>query len=136
MDQEKVEMKQYFGYQDFSHIITNDVIDVDLDHNGVMDSIVCISNIGIDPNDIKSYYNLVYVNYNGEIIEIINQNASNYDILRSEVYNLSNIFSVHDKGYFVIKSTMGIDTDDVVEKAMLYDFSNINEIKQVDLTSL
>ena len=66
-DENKKIISEYFNYDDYSNLITNDVITVDIDNNGVMDEVVCVSNIGIDKKYKSKYYNLIFIKNLGGI---------------------------------------------------------------------
>lgn len=86
----------------------NEKVNIDLDSNGIMDSIINVSNLDslIDP---QTYFNLVYLVLNNENIVLIHENVDVSDILNYPVYNLvslinlnneSNLSIIIQKGYF------------------------------------
>ncbi len=131
-DDDKKIISEYFNYNDYNNLITNDVIVTDIDNNGVNDEIICVSNIGIDKKNVSSYYNLIFIKLNDEIIEILNQNSSNSKIMQSPVYNLGTVFEFSNKKYLVVKKTVGVDSDSPTESPILYqnvDYDNFKKIK-------
>lgn len=134
-DENKKIISEYFNYDDYSNLITNDVITVDIDNNGVMDEVVCVSNIGIDKKYKSKYYNLIFIKLNDEIIEILNQNSSNSKIMEEPVYNLSTLFELNRNKYLVIKKTIGIDSDTPTESVLLYQQLNSDNFKKVKISS-
>lgn len=134
-DDDKKIISEYFNYTDYNNLITNDVIITDIDNNGVNDEIICVSNIGIDKENMSNYYNLIFIKLNDEIIEILNQNKSNSDIMKSPVYNLSTLFELNRNKYLVIKKTIGIDSDTPTESVLLYQQLNSDNFKKVKISS-
>ena len=134
-DDDKKLISEYFNYTDYNNLITNDVIITDIDDNGVNDEIICVSNIGIDKEKMSNYYNLIFIKLNDEIIEILNQNNSDSDIMKSPVYNLGTVFEFNNKKYLVIKKTVGIDSDSPTESPILYQNANYDNFKKIKLGS-
>lgn len=134
-DNDKKIISEYFNYNDYSSLITSDIITTDIDNNGVDDEIVCISNIGVDKSYASKYYNLIFVRLNDEIIEILNQNNSNSKIMQEPVYNLATIFDLNNTKYLVVKKTIGIDSDSPTESPLLYQLINSNNFKKVKISS-
>lgn len=132
-DQELSEISNNFHYSNFNYLISNDVIDIDLDHNGITDQIICISNMGEGKINENQYYNLVYIKLNNQFIQIINENSSNCDILKTGIYNLSYIFSTNKNHYLVLKKTTGVVSDSPMEDIIMYDYTNIDKIKKVKI---
>lgn len=131
---EKNEIIKNFNYLDFNHLLSNEVIDIDLDSNGVLDKIVCVSNIDGDKNFKDKYYNLVYIYLNNnEIIQIINENSNNYNILKTDVYDLSYIFSINKKNYFLLKKSYNVISASSTKNIIMYDYTNINKISKVEI---
>lgn len=130
---EKQEIISNFHYDDFNYLLSNEVIDIDLDDDGVMDKIVCVSNTNENKNLKNKYYNLIYIKLNDKIIKVINENSKNYDILRTDIYDLSYFFSLDKTKYFIIKKTNNVISDSLTEEISLYNYTNINEIKKVKI---
>ena len=98
-----------------------------------MDKIVCVSNTNENKNLKNKYYNLIYIKLNDKIIKVINENSKNYDILRTDIYDLSYFFSLDKTKYFIIKKTNNVISDSLTEEISLYNYTNINEIKKVKI---
>jgi hypothetical protein len=84
-----------FNITDFSNIIENEVIETDLDNNGTKDEIVSISNIGGEVS-LNNYFNLVYINLNGNIYELINEKISASDVLNAKNYYLTSVINYNN----------------------------------------
>lgn len=134
-DNDKKNILKFFNYNDFNNLVTNDVIDLDIDQNGIEDEVVCVSNIGIDEKDKDKYYNLIYIKLNNKIIKVLNENSTNSDILQKPVYNLSNLFELKNNKYLLVKKTIGIDSDYPQESPMLYQYNNKNNFKKIKINS-
>ena len=132
-DDDKNEITLNFNYSNFDFLLSNEVIDIDLDNNGVMDKIVCICNSSEDKNYKDYFYNLVYIKINDEIKIIINENSSNYNILQNDVYDLSYIFSTNKNSYFTLKKTYNVFSDSLNENIIMYDYTNISKIKNIKI---
>lgn len=131
---EKKEIIDNFHYLDFNHLISNEVIDIDLDNNGIIDKIVCVSNVDGDKNFKDKYYNLVYINLNNnKFIEVINENSSNYNILKTDIYDLSYTFSINGTKYFLLKKSYNVISESSTQDIIMYDYTNINKIIQVEI---
>lgn len=130
-DVEKQEIISNFHYDDFNYLLSNEVLDIDLNNDGIMDKIVCVSNVNENKNLSDKYYNLIYIKLNDKIIEVVNQNSKNYNILRTDIYDLSYFFSYQKEKYFIIKKTNLAISDSASEEIIMYNYTNINKIFKV-----
>ena len=122
-DDEKI-IKEQYGNKSFDDLITNQVINIDIDSDNEIDKIICLSNNGEEINDSKNYYNLVFVHMNNNYYTIIDQNNNNSKTLELPTYEINRIFNLDNSIYIVIMESYGIDTDSPVINNHLYKFDN------------
>lgn len=86
---------------DTDNLLTNEVVNIDIDGNNQIDKIVVLSNNGLDMGN-TSYYNLVYIELNGMVKVLISQfnDPSNLSL-----YNFNRVFELNNEKYIVIKET-------------------------------
>ncbi|MBE6158887.1 MAG: hypothetical protein E7159_03590 [Firmicutes bacterium] len=90
-DDDKYLLLQNYGISSFKYLTTNEVVDIDLDKNGVEDEIIVLSSME-DNDNINNYYNLVLIKYNNEVITLIDERKE--DALY--VYNINSIINILD----------------------------------------
>ena len=114
------------GYdnKNFDNLLSNDMINIDLDNNGVIDKIVAISNIG-DEDSIN--YNLVYIILNGRLYTLLNENLEN--IYESSVYNINRIFEYENEKYIIIKETKNFIGDNIKIINHMFKIENDNFVE-------
>lgn len=71
-DDDKLLLLQEYGISSFKYLTTNEVVDIDLDKNGVDDEIIVLSSM-VDNDNINNYYSLVILKYNNEVITLIDE---------------------------------------------------------------
>ncbi len=90
-DDDKYLLLQNYGISSFKYLTTNEVVDIDLDKNGVEDEIIVLSSME-DNDNINNYYSLVLIKYNNEVITLIDERKE--DALY--VYNINSIINILD----------------------------------------
>jgi hypothetical protein len=86
------EINNTFGRTfDMNSFSTNEVIEKDLDFDGLNDKIINLSNLDLDNQ--KEYFNIIYIKQNNNKIIIIKDNISVKDKLISPRYNLKYIIN-------------------------------------------
>ena len=70
-------------------------ITTDLDHNGIIDEIVSVSNL--DSDNQEKYYNLLYVTLNNEKQILINNEIEETDILIAPNYYLNYVININNE---------------------------------------
>ena len=88
-DNDKVLLLKNYSINSFKYLTVNKVIDIDLDKNGEMDEVICLSSMEFSEN-VNNYYNLVILKYNNNIITIIDERGN--DALA--VYNITSIVNI------------------------------------------
>ena len=112
-DDDKYMLLSKYGINSFKYLTTNQAIDIDLDKNGEMDEIICLSSM--EPSDsVSNYYNLVIIKYNNEIISVVDERKED----AKYVYDISSIINVlnNSNDSIIISKTEGY----------LAEFTNIN----------
>ena len=79
----------------------NEVVNIDLDFNGIDDKIVNVSNLD-SLEDEQYYFNLCYVVLNGEIQTLILDNVEYKDILAYPVYEINYLLQYDNNNYYSI----------------------------------
>ena len=79
----------------------DEVVNIDLDFNGVVDKIVNVSNL--DSVDAQQYYfNLCYIVLNGEIQTLILDNVDIEDLLAYPIYEINYLLQYDNNNYYSI----------------------------------
>ena len=115
------------GYENktFDYLITNDVVNIDLDDNGQIDKVVALSNSN---EEIDNNYNLVYIILNDKLYTLVNETVK--DFYSSSIYNINRIFTFNNEKYILIKETKNYIGDNVkvINHMFKYDNDNFIEI--------
>lgn len=75
----------------------NEKVSIDLDNNGYTDHIINVSNL--DSNDQYGYFNLLYVELNGNYQLLIKKNVDVKDVLEEPIYNIKAILNISGEQY-------------------------------------
>ncbi len=128
-DDEKNYLTSKYGINNYDFLITNEVYDIDLDKNGTMDKIICISNsyyyslseTYIENYDIKNNYSLVLVILNGDE-KVIHKEIGKNDIT---VYSVIGSFRNDAKQINIImESTVGYISENPTSIDEIYTYKN------------
>lgn len=121
-DQDKELITREFKVDNFDYLVTNDVYEVDLDSNGEIDKLYCISNIDVSQLGINRYYNLVFVNMNNEIITLIKEFKASAQM---NLYFVGSIFE-NDRNYadIAIVKIKDVETDRSSYVTNIYRYKN------------
>lgn len=106
----------------------NEVVQIDLDSNGIMDKIVNISNLDSDEQE-QYYFNLCYVVVNNQIKVIINDSVDSRELLKYPVYRLRYIFKYADNEFYSFIMQEGYFSNVGKTQNNLYDAINGEYIK-------
>lgn len=90
-DDDKYLLLQNYGISSFKYLTTNEVVDIDLDKNGVEDEIIVLSSM-VDNDNINNYYSLVILKYNNEVITLIDERKEK----AIYVYDINSIINILD----------------------------------------
>ena len=90
-DDDKYLLLQNYGISSFKYLTTNEVVDIDLDKNGVEDEIIVLSSM-VDNDNINNYYSLVILKYNNEVITLIDERKEE----AIYVYDINSIINILD----------------------------------------
>ena len=121
-DQDKVFLINRYNVSSFSYLTTNEAVDIDLDNNGEMDEIICLSSKEYSNND-NNYFDIVMVKLNGNVYDIINKKGNS-----ANVYNIMSVFNYLDKkqdSIYLIK-TAGIYSDEPTYENVVINYVNNN----------
>lgn len=122
-DKDKVFLINNYNVNTFDYLTYNQAIDIDLDNNGVMDEIICLSSME-DSENINNYYNIVVVRLNDNNFTLINEKGKE----ANAVYSLSGIINILDSPYdsIIVGKMEGIESPDPIEKNLVYSYKNDN----------
>jgi len=90
---DKTEIVNIIG-NDYNNLTINEKLYIDLDYNGITDKIVNISNIDSENEEI--YFNLVYVEYNGNINILIKDIIDERELLIKPRYDLEYVLNINN----------------------------------------
>lgn len=106
----------------------NEVVQMDLDANGIMDKIVNISNLD-SVEEEQYYFNLCYVVLNNQIKVLINDSVESRELLLYPVYKLRYIFKYADNNSYSFILQEGYFSNAGKTQNNLYDIVNGEYIK-------
>lgn len=120
-DSDKVMLINNYNLKTFNYISTNEVVDIDLDNNGVMDEVLCLSSMQ-ESDDSNNHYSVVVVKLNNELITLVEEKGDNA-IYVYNIYSIMNIFG-RDYDNIIISRTSGYDTDEPKTEELIYQYKN------------
>ena len=82
----------------YNNLTINEKVEYDLDNNGYLDKIVNISNL--DSLDEPVYFNLIYLNLNGEISVLMKQIVDEENVLITPIYTINQILNINNNEYY------------------------------------
>ena len=118
---DKVLLINKYDINTFSYVSTNEVVDIDLDNNGIMDEIICLSSMQESDNK-NNHYNIVLVKLNDEIIPIIEEKKND----AIYVYNIYSVINIFDRecDNIIISRTENYDSEEPIVKEFIYQCKN------------
>jgi hypothetical protein len=129
--EEKTFITNNYNTTNYDYLINNQVINLDLDNNGVNDQIICLSSMDENTNLKKNFYNLVIINLNGTWGTLINVNGQDTDdILKSPIYEITNIMNINNIPSIIIKYTYGYISESPEIGNIMYQLTN-SQFKQI-----
>ncbi len=120
-EKDKVFLINDYNISSFSNLTTNEVIDIDLDNNGVNDEIICISSLD-DSIDVKNYFSLVIIVLNEERITLIEEKEDKAIHIYS-VYGVLNIDN-NDHDSIILTQTEGYISEKPIVSNLIYNYKN------------
>ena len=87
-------------------------VNIDLDNNGIMDSIIYVTNIMDE--ELNSYFSLLYVVFNGSVYVLKNDDITNDNFYEKPLYSIKAVVDINGKSVNNI----------IIEKGY---FSNVNK---------
>ncbi len=98
-------IKQIININSINDLSLNSKIVVDLDHNGINDKIISVSNL--DSDNQEKYYNLLYVDLNNKKQILINNIVKDEDVLIAPNYYLNYVVNINNENIDSIIITKG-----------------------------
>ena len=122
-DSDKVFLINNYNLNTFDYLTTNEVVDIDLDNNGVNDEIICLSSMEASSN-INNYYNLVVVRLNNEKYTLIEEKGEN----AYYVYSLHSIINIENNSHdsIILSKIEGYISENPKETNLVYNYKNNN----------
>lgn len=128
-DDDKKLLKDNYNISNFDYLYTNEVINYDFDNNGILDKIICLSNIGNDLNEMANFYSIVVVILNNNKMVVINENNENSSL--NKVYSVLTYFTMDGNiDYLVLKYTTGYESEVSNNGVLVYQYIN-NDFQKV-----
>lgn len=88
------------NFHDYSFSV-NEKISVDLNSDGRLDTIVSVSNLDIEGQDL--YFNLVYTKINDKINILINESIQIEDYYNAPIYNMNYVLNILNTNYIIFR---------------------------------
>ena len=108
---------------DMMSLSTNQKVMLDLDSNGIMDKVISLSNI-FSEIDQSVYFNLLYVNLNGEIIVLEKELVNSANILVSPTYRIGYFINLLDSQYDSIFIQKGYFSNAGETTYLIYEYTD------------
>ena len=109
-----------------NNLTINEKLVIDLDNNGINDKIINVSNL--EEEDANYYFNLIYLNLNGELKIIKNDPVNFEDVLITPVYNLMYILNINNDIY---DSLIFRESDSQTKSYIMYQYKGNNYQKSL-----
>ena len=120
-EKDKVYLINNFSLNSFSNLVVNEVVDYDLDDNGVMDQIINISSI--DENDnINNNYSIIVLTLNNEKTTLIDERVENAKYVYS-IFGIINIDN-NEKDSIILTKTEGYISESPKVSSLIYNYKN------------
>ena len=124
-DDDKYELLSKYSINTFKYLTTNKVVDIDLDKNGIMDEVICLSSM--EPSDnVNNYYNLVLLKYNNEFVTLVDERKDNATYVY-DIYSIVNLLN-SSNDYIIIKKIEGLISDDTKIDYSIIKYENDNYV--------
>ena len=120
-EKEKVFLINNYNISTFSNLTTNEVIDFDLDNNGVEDQIICLSSME-DSNNAKNYFNIVLLKLNNEKTALIEEREEDAKAVYS-IYGIIN-FDDSQNDSIILTKTIGYVSESPKVSNLIYNYKN------------
>ena len=114
-----------YGINSFKYLSRNQVVDIDLDKNGEMDKIICLSSM--EPSDnLNNYYNLVVIDYNGKPITIVDERKEN----TASIYEIQSVININnnENDNIILYKYDGYMSDDSSYSNVIVSYKNDNYV--------
>ena len=120
-EKDKLFLMNTYNLNTLSNLTTNEAVDIDLDNNGVIDEIICLSSLEPSNNE-KNYYNIIVINLNGEKTTIIEEREKD----AKDVYSLYGIINVENEknDSIILTKTEGYIGDKQTVSSLMINYKN------------
>lgn len=124
-DSDKTYLTNKYNIKNFDDLTTEEVYNLDIDDNGVIDKIICLSRIDSLTSSLDENYNLVLVIFNNKVLELVKEKGNKV----YKIYNIDFAFNMNSS-YVIVKDVEGFYTDQAVTTKTIYMLKN-NKYKKV-----
>ena len=116
---DKMLLVNKYNISSFSNLTNNEVVDIDLDNNGIMDEIICVSSK--EYSDNNNYFDIVLVKLNDQLFEIVNNNKDD-----NSFYTIMSVFNYFDNKYdtIYVSKNIGIISEKQTYEDYLISYKN------------
>ncbi|MBR1416305.1 MAG: hypothetical protein IJ572_00615 [Bacilli bacterium] len=90
-DEDKIYLINNYNLNTFNYLTSNQVVDIDLDSNGQIDEIICLSSME-ESESINNYYSLLIIKLNGKYHTLIDERGENSNYVY-EILSVVNFFN-------------------------------------------
>ena len=124
-DNDKVFLINNYNLNSFEYLTTNEVVDIDLDNNGIVDEIICLSSME-ESNNIKNYYNIIVLKLNNEKITLIEEREQD----ATYVYSINSIINIEDNEFdsIILSRVEGYISESPKTTNLIYNYKNNNYV--------
>lgn len=103
-------------------ILYYDKVNIDLDNNGVIDSIVYVTNI--TDESLSNYFSLLYVVLNGDVLVLKNDKINDSNYYEVPIYKIKSVINIDNKNIDNIIIEKGFYSDVNKTGNIMYEYSN------------
>ena len=120
-EKDKVFLINEYNVSSFSSLTENQAVDIDLDNNGELDEIICVSSLD-DSVNIKNYFSIVVIKINGEKMTLVEDKEDN----AKHVYSIYGIINIEDakKDSIILTKTEGYISQNPKVSSLIYNYKN------------
>ena len=123
-EQDKIFLINNYDLNTFDYLVTNQVVDIDLDSDGREDQIICLSSLK-ESDKITNYYNLVIVKLNDKIYKLVDERGQN-TLGRYAITSVINILD-NEVDSIIITRVDG-ESERANYKDFIYQYKNSNYV--------
>lgn len=122
-ESDKVFLINNYNINTFNYLLINEVVDIDLDNNGILDEIICLSSM-LDSDNDNNYYNIIALKLNNEKVTLIEERGQ--DALY--VYSIFGVINIDENLFdsIIISKVEGFISENPITTNLVYNYKNNN----------